>query len=144
MRYEVRVNVKVDGIEGNRKYIKEAESPFFAKQEVNGLMLVALNANEDVGIKFEYVIYYCEPVSDKRFDIYMSSDMFNSVKKMNSSIAFLSSHVQNDLINITTENVYSIMNEFDTCANNIISELVEHKKAFRKLVSQQMLEQETM
>lgn len=31
MRYEVRVNVKVDGIEGNRKYIKEAESPFFAK-----------------------------------------------------------------------------------------------------------------
>lgn len=26
MRYEVRVNAKVDGIEGNRKYIKEAES----------------------------------------------------------------------------------------------------------------------
>ena len=53
MRYEVRVTVKIDGIEGNRKFIKEAKNPFFAKQEVNGLMLVALNANEDVGIKFE-------------------------------------------------------------------------------------------
>lgn len=144
MRYEVRVNVKVDGIEGNRKYIKEAESPFFAKQEVNGLMLDALNANEAIGSRFEYTIYYCEPLSGQRYDIYMSEEMFKDIKKMNSGIAFLSSYAQNDLINITSENAYNIKDEFYKQTLKIIGELIKQEKAFRKLVSEQMLEQEIM
>lgn len=144
MRYEVRVTVKVNGNEGSHKFIKESESPLFAKQEVTKTLEKANEANKSVGIKFEYVIYYCEPISDQRFDIYMSEKTFKDIKKLNSSIAFLSAHVQNDLINITTENVYEIMNDFDTCANNIIGELLKHKKAFRKHVSNQMIEQEIM
>lgn len=144
MRYEVRATVKMNDIEGNRKFIKEAESPFFAKQEVTKLLEEAKDANKAIEFGFEYVIYYCEPVSNLRYDIHMSEEMFNDIKKLNSSVAFLSAHVRNDLINITSENAYGIIEEFETCTHNIIGELLGHKKAFRKLVSEQMLEQETM